>query len=233
MNEKLPFLVIGHRGCVDAGPENTLKSVRRALAIGCKMVEVDVHDIDGVLVAHHDDTVDRTSNGTGMLDGYTFGRLRELDFGEGEVIPTLDEVLDLCLGRAAVNIELKGSSRGALVVSLLQKRLRADRVVLSSFDWQKLSEVRSLSDVPIAVLVERARQFSAALVLAEELGAQWINLKLEVLKKSRVVIAHERGLSVAVYTVKTVGDLKKVLSSGADACFADNPEMVIDFLCDT
>jgi len=232
VNEKLPFLVIGHRGCVDGAPENTLMSVRRALEFGCKMVEVDVYVVDGILVVHHDETVDRTSNGKGKLDGYTFESLRKLDFGEGEMIPTLEELLDLCLGCAEVNIELKGPGTAAPVVSLLQRRELIDRVIISSFEWQQLREVRELSDVSIAVLVRHARQFSDALVLAGELAAQWVNLSMKVLTPSRVEKAHECGLYVAVYTVKFLGDLEKVLSSGADGCFADNPEMVIDFLCD-
>ncbi|PQJ30263.1 glycerophosphodiester phosphodiesterase [Rubritalea profundi] len=232
VNEKLPFLVIGHRGCVGAEPENTLRAIRRAIELGCMMVEVDVYFVDGELVVHHDQRVDRTSNGRGRLDGYTFESLRELDFGKGEIIPTLEEVLDLCLGRTEVNIELKGPRTAAPVVSLLLRRERVDRVILSSFEWEQLGEVRELSDVSVAVLVQHARQFPEGLDLAESLGALWINLGLKILTPARVASAHGRGLQVASYTVKSVGDLKKVLASGADACFADDPKMVIDFLCD-
>jgi glycerophosphoryl diester phosphodiesterase len=232
VNEKLPFLVIGHRGCVDGAPENTLMSVRRAIELGCKMVEVDVYVVDGVLVVHHDETIDRTSNGKGKLDGHTFESLRELEFGEGEVIPTLEEVLDLCLNRVEVNIELKGPGTAAPVVSMLQRRELIDRVIISSFEWQQLREVRDLSGTSIAVLVRHSRRFLDALDIAGELGAGWVNLSIKILAPSRVEKAHECGLSVAVYTVKSVGDLEKVLCSGADACFADNPEMVIGFLCD-
>ena len=231
VNEKLPFLVIGHRGCVGAEPENTLRSIRRAIELGCKMVEVDVYFIDGELVVHHDERVDRTSDGQGRLDSYSFESLRELDFGKGEIIPTLSEVLDVCLGRAEVNIELKGPRTAAPVVSLLLSRERVDKVILSSFDWEQLREVRQLSDLAIAVLVRHARKFPAGLDLAESLDAQWINLSLGVLTSTRVVSAHDRGLKVASYTVKSIVDLNKVLAAGADGCFADDPEMVLDFLC--
>ncbi len=232
VNEKLPFLVIGHRGCVGAEPENTLRAIRLALELGCEMVEVDVYFIDGRLVVHHDETVDRTSSAQGRLDGYSFEKLRELDFGKGEMIPTLEEVLDVCLERAVVNIELKGPRSASPVVALLAERASKDNVILSSFDWGLIGEVRELSDLPVAVLVQHARQFFDALELAGRLGCQWVNLGLNILTSARVVSAHDRGLRVASYTVKSMRDLKKVLASGADACFADDPEMVIDFLCD-
>ena len=233
MNEKLPFLVIGHRGCVAGEPENTLRGILKALELGCKMVEVDVYFVDGELVVHHDEKVDRTSNGKGRLDSHTFQRLRELDFGMGERIPTLGEVLELCLGKAEVNIELKGPRSAAPVVSLLLQRQKRDEVILSSFEWSQLREVRELGDWTVAVLVRHAWQFAEALELVEKLSAQWVNLSLGILTPASVLMAHGRGVRVACYTVKSLDDLKKVIASGADACFADDPEMVLRFLCDT
>ncbi len=231
VNEKLPILVIGHRGCVGVEPENTLRSIHRALELGCKMVEVDVYLVDGKLVVHHDEKVDRTSNGHGMIASYSFGHLRELDFGMGERIPTLEEVLDLCLLRAEVNIELKGPRTALPVVSLIAERQSMDEVILSSFEWGQIREVRELSNIPVAVLVRDAGLYSDALDLAVQLDAAWANLGLDILTAERVANAHERDLKVASYTVKSIEDLNKVLAAGADACFADDPEMVINFLC--
>lgn len=103
---------IAHRGYNSNAPENTLAAYREAAKHGFKYVECDVqHTKDGVPVLLHDETVDRTSNGTGAISSLTFNQVRALDFGKGEKIPTITEFLKLCraLGLHPY-IELKGSS---------------------------------------------------------------------------------------------------------------------------
>src|SRR5678815_3228387 len=110
-----PF-IIAHRGGSLEAPENTLASFRHAVDVGAKFVELDVQmSSDGGLVIIHDETLDRTTTGSGPVGALTFDELRELDAGvkkgdkwKGEKIPTLREVLDLCVGAGVgVVIELK------------------------------------------------------------------------------------------------------------------------------
>lgn len=231
MNENLPFLVIGHRGCVGVEPENTLRSVRAALDAGCQMIEVDVHLLEGELVVIHDFSVDRTTNGTGDVGGLRLSDLRELDAGKGEKVPFLCEVLELCYSRATLNIELKGEGSAEAVVSLLRLRGGADEVVVSSFDWQMLQRLR-LGDaqLPIAVLLDDGEKVESALEIARELGAVSLNPSLALLTKALVERAHNAGLAVCSFTVREPADLERVLSCHADACFADNPQMVFERL---
>lgn len=230
MNENLPFVVIGHRGCAGVEPENTLRGIRRAIELGCEMVEVDVHAVDGELVVIHDDSVNRTSSSKGLIVDFSLTELRELDFGQGEIIPLLVEVLDVCEGRVKLNVELKGKEVAALVVRLLKQRECRDDVVISSFDWSQLAQVRSQSDLPIAVLVRSKSDELAAFNLARELSAESINPSLRIIDRSFVELAHRMDLSVACYTVRSVEDAKKVINLGADACFADDPRMVMNLL---
>jgi glycerophosphoryl diester phosphodiesterase len=230
VNENLPFVVIGHRGCAGVEPENTLRGIRRAIDLGCEMVEVDVRKVDGELVLIHDDSVDRTSSSKGRIEDFSLTELRDLDFGKGEVIPLLVEVLNLCEGKVKLNIELKGKGVAVLVVSLLKQREGRDDVVISSFDWSQLTQVSSQSDLPIAVLVLNKSEELAAFDLARELSAESINPSLEMIDRSFVELAHRMGLSVACYTVISVADAKKVIKLGADACFADDPQMVMNLL---
>lgn len=102
------MICFGHRGACGHEPENTLRSVRRALELGADGIEVDVHLADGRLVVIHDDTLNRTTNGTGPVAEKSFACLRSLNAGQGERIPTLEEVFDTVNRRAIVNIELKG-----------------------------------------------------------------------------------------------------------------------------
>lgn len=230
VNENLPFVVIGHRGCAGIEPENTLRGVRRAIELGCQIVEVDVHIVGGELVVIHDESVDRTSDSRGLLEDWSFSELRKMDFGKGERIPLLEEVLDVCEGKVRLNIEFKGKGVAASVVSLLKKRKSKDDVIISSFDWDQLKKVRGLSDLPIGVLVEAKSEVSAAFTLAKKLRAEGINPSLEIIDRSFVTQAHRLGLKVACYTICSIEDARKVIDLGADACFADDPRVVMKLL---
>ena len=227
MNENLSFLVIGHRGCAGVEPENTLLGVERAIEMGCPMVEVDVHLVEGELVVMHDFTVDRTTNGSGDLADMKRDYLSGLDAGKGEQVPTLLEVLDVCHERVAVNIELKGAGTADSVVELLQQR-EGDEVVVSGFDWGMLGRVRDLDEsVPLAVLVDQKGKVDEAFDLTEKLQAMAINPSVNILSEALVQRAHSLDLMVCSFTVQTAADLKKVREAGADACFADDPRMVM------
>src|SRR6202012_4908706 len=109
----------GHRGARGHEPENTVRSVRRALELGADGVEVDVHLADGELVVIHDETMFRTNNGRGHVADKTFAELRLLDAGAGERIPTLAEIFDAVNRRAVINVELKGPHTAAPVAELI------------------------------------------------------------------------------------------------------------------
>lgn len=92
-------LCIAHRGAFVEAPENTLKSFKLAMEMGADMIELDVRlTKDRKVVVIHDDTIDRTSNGSGAVRDYTLDELKQFDFGEGEKIPTLEEVFELIKG---------------------------------------------------------------------------------------------------------------------------------------
>ena len=88
-------LKVGHRGARAYEPENTLRSFRKALELGVNAVELDVRRTkDGELVVIHDDKVDRTTNGRGLVNELTLEEIEKLDAGKGEKIPTLEEALE-------------------------------------------------------------------------------------------------------------------------------------------
>ena len=130
-------LVIAHRGDTAAAPENTLAAFAAAIDAGADGIEFDVHPSrDGALVVHHDYYLDRTTNGAGLVSGYTLAELRTLDAGAwfderfaGESIPTLEEVLSLAAGHVRLEIELKGTTLPFLERAL--EAIRAADVVAS------------------------------------------------------------------------------------------------------
>ena len=114
-------LCIGHRGAKGLLPENTLPSFEHAINVGCDWVELDVYHVDGELLVIHDKSVERTTNGKGLVSELSFDEIRALDAGGGHSVPTLQEVIDLVDRRCRINVELKGPATAKPVSDLLSR----------------------------------------------------------------------------------------------------------------
>ncbi|MFZ3070119.1 MAG: glycerophosphodiester phosphodiesterase family protein [Anaerolineaceae bacterium] len=157
--EKTPIpLIFAHRGASALAPENTLAAFRLARQLGADGIELDVMlSADDRLVVIHDDTVDRTTNGSGKVAGMPYAALRELDAGahfgsafRGEQLPTLTEVYEELGGKLLINVELKNYSHpfDALtrhVIALTERFNLQDSVLLSSFNPTNLSRARHIN----------------------------------------------------------------------------------------
>lgn len=143
------MLVIAHRGGPDRAPENTLAAFRTAIAVGADGVELDCQrSRDGALVVIHDETVDRTTNGRGQVGDLSLAELRALDAGQGEPVPTFEEVLGLAqAGGVQLVAEIKSPH---LYPGLEIEMFRAveaagylDRTIFISFDWEALKRLQA------------------------------------------------------------------------------------------
>lgn len=210
-------------------PENTLASFARALELGAPWVELDVYLVDGMLVVFHDDTLERTTNGRGRLDACSFEQLRRLDAGGGQRVPTLEEVFDLCQGRAGINVELKGPGTAEAVAAFLHTQYRLGwepgQVLVSSFDHRALARFRQLEpETPLGALYYGAPVDNAA--QAEALGASTLHPSLDFVDAELVQDAHRRGLKVLVYTVNSEEDIARMRALGVDGVFTNYPERI-------
>jgi glycerophosphoryl diester phosphodiesterase len=229
----MALLVIAHRGASGTCPENTLAAFRRAEALGAHMIELDVQlSRDGEVVVVHDDTIDRTTDGTGAVSAQTLAALRRLDAGawfgatyRGERIPTLAEVLAEI--RLPVNVELKAGGgadleRRTLEVVTTAQALR--RVVFSSFDAQALVRMRDLTaDADLAVLWTR-RAVAPAIELAKRVGARGLHLRKTAADPRSLAAARENDLEVRVWTVNEPREFAPLSRLGASGVFTDYPE---------
>ena len=199
------------------------------IAAGCHWLEFDVQlHTSGALFVLHDLTLERTTNGSGLAADCEWAALRALDAGQGQQIPTLDEVLKLIDQRAGVNIELKTwDGSAAAVAECLRARLAdgwpVEQFLVSSFHLPELYEFKQLlPEVPVAVLLCGVPLDWAA--SASELQAVALNQSAEFVDARLVADAKARGLKVNVYTVNETSEYARLAAMGIDGVFTDVPD---------
>jgi glycerophosphoryl diester phosphodiesterase len=224
------MICIGHRGACGHEPENTLRSVRRALELGAHGIEIDVYFVDGELIVIHDAKLDRTTNGAGYVARKTFAHLRTLDAGQGEQIPTLREVFETVNRNAFINIELKGRQTAKPVSALIGEYIaehgwRYEDFLVSSFNR---SELRAVSDprIPIGLLLTRPTRLYG--LSARRVRASAVNPAARYVSAKFVEDAHRRGLRVFAYTANAPAEIERLRHAGVDGVFTDFPERVVN-----
>ncbi|MCA0297309.1 MAG: glycerophosphodiester phosphodiesterase [Actinobacteria bacterium] len=229
-----------HRGASAYAPENTLPAFARALELGAEGVEFDVQlTADGVPVVIHDETLERTTDGTGRVADHTLDQLRRVVAaagkpGFGDVrVPTLTEVLDVVVPAGVdINIELKNSVEPypgleEQVLAAVRTYRIADRVVLSSFNHYSLRRLRALGATPqLAVL------YSDLLYkpwrYASRLGMGAIHPPARfVLGHGFVRKARAAGVAVRPWVVNGERKLARMFRWEADAVFTDVPDVAL------
>jgi glycerophosphoryl diester phosphodiesterase len=222
------MIVTSHRGAGFLEPENTLRAIRRAIDLGADQVEIDVHlTQDGHLVLMHDATVDRTTNGTGTVAELTLTAIRQLDAGQGERVPTLEEVLALTDGKITPQIELKGPGVGSAVIKTLHSLRCTEKVILTSFLHQQLAEARQLDpDIHTGALWGRLPE--NVVLQAERLGVQALHLWHQFITPEIVTDAHARGLLVRAWNANKEEEMQRLIDLGVDAIGSDRPDLLLD-----
>jgi glycerophosphoryl diester phosphodiesterase len=236
--------VIAHRGFSGAAPENTLAAVRAAVKVGADMVEIDVTlTSDGKIVVIHDETVDRTTNGSGKVSDFSLAELQQLDAGAwfaprfaGERIPTLDAVLDEVEGRILLNVEIKSEAvvRGIVtkVASAIQRQGMIDQVVVSSFSPKALREVHSEAPkIRTAVLYNtKFHKGQDAVEIVTDLGASVFNIKRQRLTKKMQRRCQNLEIPIGIYTVNDPRRMRRLVKKGINAIFTDHPDRLLEIL---
>lgn len=228
-----PVLVVGHRGASGYAPENTMASFKLAHEMGADMVELDVYvSVDGTLVVMHDDTVDRTTDGTGRIEDMTLEQIQKLDAGakfdekfKGERVPTLEEVLSWAADKIEVNIEIKGAGCEPGVVELVRKYKMTDKVLVSSFHHEYLVKIKELApEIKTGALIDDIKDINA---IVDECHPDAINPRYTQLGKKQVREAHDLGLKVNVYTVNDAVTMRMMISTGVDSIITNYPDVLI------
>jgi glycerophosphoryl diester phosphodiesterase len=224
-------LAIGHRGNCLFAPENTLASFAAALG-KADFVEFDGRlSSDGVLVVMHDDTVNRTTSGTGAVASLTLAQLQALDAGSwfstsftGERIPTLAQAVQTILPQATPLIHQYTGSPAQYVAALAQLGATTN-VVVQSFDWTFLSSLHALEPkIPLAALGSGALTADQVTSMIQA-GARTVAWEQSTITSNEVAMVHNAGLSLFVWTVDGPA-IKTFIDLGVDGVISDDPGMV-------
>lgn len=233
------MLVIAHRGASGHAPENTMAAFRRALEMGAKAIEFDVHQtLDHELVVAHDDDLRRCGKDKRRMRNLHWeGEGETVDVGawfdprfKGERMPLLSELFDLVPPSVEMHLEIKHGSSvypgiEERVVDFLHHRGALMRTLVSSFDHAALYSIRSLDEkVRIGYLLGLTT-LKTAFREMKELSAESLNLSIRQTTARAVKAAHERNHKVLVYTVNTPADRDRLAKLGVDGIFCNYPEL--------
>ena len=256
-NECVPTTVqrVAHRGGSRLAPENTMAAFRTALTLPIDAIECDVQMTrDGHVIVFHDNTVERLTDGEGNILDLDFAALRSLNaaahFPDGwpqtQRIPTLKEVLKFAKARTSVYIEIKSSKRNGVygrypgIVEAVVQEVRSagmlDTVLIISFDWPILMQIKSLEPaLRTGAIVSSDRwkpeiqdMTQATETLVSQLsifGIDWINLDSDLFSMEMLTTVHRLNLKLGLWTVNTLEALQQFANVGVDSLTSDRPDL--------
>jgi len=244
-------LVFAHRGGAALAPENTLAAFDHGLARGADGLELDVHlSRDGVVMVHHDYTLDRTTNLRGPISQRTASELARADAGwnfrvgeaypfrgRGIGVPTLGEVLKRYPGvRTIVELKTGQAELAQAVVAAIRAAEAVNRVCVGSFDVRGLRVVRALEP---ALATSGARREVLYSLLRVGCGCSMNSTSycgyqvpersglVRVVSRAWINAAHHAGLGVHVWTVDRPDDALRLVEFGVDALITDRPDVIV------
>lgn len=246
--------VIGHRGAAGYAPENTLEGIHTAADMGVEWVELDVKlTKDDVPILFHDDMLERTTNGSGLVAETTYEELKQFEagswFGEsftGIKVPTLEEALDVLIERnLGLNLEIKpcpGRERETAEVTLdLLSQIWDDHthLLISSFQHVSLEVARDMAgDWARGLLLapeKNAKGDDEGInpdwrEIADYLDVKTVNLGASIATREIVEQVIDEDLIPLIYTVNDPMEARKYQSWGVESVFSDEPDVIIENL---
>lgn len=240
MKLKIPP-VIGHRGAAAYAPENTLESIRTAAEMGVQWVEFDVKlTKDSVPILFHDETLDRTTNGSGLVAERTLDEIRDLEAGSwfsdgfaGIKIPTLEEAIDVLMQHnLGMNLELKPcpgreKETAEATLDLLSKVWdEHDKILISSFQYVSLETAMDMAPDWARGLLLETEWPDNWKELADYLDATTININGNTATRDMVEEIIDLEKPILAYTINDPLRARLLRSWGVDAVFTDDPDAI-------
>ena len=245
-----PFRIIAHRGASGYAPENTMAAFERAVKMGATEVETDVaFTQDRRLLLFHDNTLDRTTNGSGLPEDYTLDELKRLDAGSwvderlswdrdyaGEKLITLQELLDRFGDTLTYHVEIKKPTSGLVpaVVGAIRERGLIDNVFIAACDDdESLQEAMRLSPgIRVASAPETGIRKNGARAIEEcaAKGYAMVTLASSNHSKSLVDLAHSLGIEARSSGIANREQMIEAAEIGCNGMTINWPDWLMDYV---
>jgi glycerophosphoryl diester phosphodiesterase len=240
---RYPFLdwpgpiAFAHQGAHrPGGPgENTMSAFEAAIEMGYRYIETDVHaTADGVLVALHDDTLDRVTDRSGVIGDLSWSEVRKARVGGTEPVPLLEDLLGLWPD-IRVNVDPKHDAAVGPLVEVIRRTRAIDRVCIGAFSDRRLARIRamlgprlctSMGPRQVARLVAASRGVPSGRFTAACVQVPVKRGPLPLVTERFLSTAHHRGLKVHVWTVNDPAEMRRLLDMGVDGVMTDAPDVL-------
>ena len=228
-------LVIGHACAAGEAPANTLAGVRSCLDAGAEAMEIDVQlSSDGVPVLMHDETVDRTTDLSGLLRSFTFAELHNANAGGGEPVPSLDELLSLVAGRLTVMCELKQTTGDPeydqklvdAVIGVVAKHEANPWTAIHSFQPAMVERARNTEPRISATIISppvKGDEIDRLLGALLKRNGQALSIEHHCIDRELIVKAKRRQVTVWSWTADTESDWVRLIDAGVDGIITNVP----------
>jgi len=222
---------MGHRGASKIAPENTLKAFKEAIRLKADSVEFDVQEtVEGEIVIIHDYDTLRTAGTEGIIKQMTLKELKKLNFGNGEQIPTLLELVELAKDKISLNCEIKVEGIAKNIIQIFQDADILDSTIVSSFIHEELIKIQKIEpQLKLATLVPtEAGKFSdwnykkKLIDYTSENNYFAINPLYKLADKQFIEYAHEKNIKVFPWTVDSGIAMKKLINMGTDGIITND-----------
>ena len=228
-------IAFAHRGGASDNPENTMPAVQHAVDLGYTYLETDVHATsDGVLVAFHDDSLDRTTDRTGKIDDLPWSEVRRARVDGREPIPLFEDLMEQ-FPEARINIDCKANSGVDALIASLRRLDCLNRVLVGGFSDARLRRFRA--EFGDALCTSFGPQQIAALRFTGRIpwGGEAAQVpvrqgRLTIVNEQVLERAHRRGVQVHVWTVDHADEMHRLLDLGVDGLMTDRPQILKDVL---
>jgi glycerophosphoryl diester phosphodiesterase len=255
-----PPLVIAHQGGDGVWPGDTMYAFQNAVEIGADVLEMDAHITkDGQIVLMHDEKVDRTTDGTGLIEDLTLPELKQLDAayqwsndegktfpyrGQGIQVPTLEELFQkFPQMRYVIEIKLTRNPIDKPLCGLIRKYDMQDKVVIASFHDEAMQNFRktcpqvatSASRGEVTKFVLLGKVFLSGLVTPQYQSIQppydpEVSMNISIMTKRFIHEAHAKNVAVEPWTVDDPQRMRQYIEWGVDGIMTDRPDLMIEVL---
>jgi glycerophosphoryl diester phosphodiesterase len=234
-------LAFAHQGAhtPDGPGENTMAAFERAVALGYRYLETDAHvTADGVLVAFHDDRLDRLTDRAGVIGDLPWAEVKAARVRDHDGIPLLEDILT-AWPDVRVNIDPKHDAAVGPLIELIDRTGTVDRVCFGAFSDRRLARVRaglgprvctSMGPRQVARLMAAARGLPGGSFAAACVQVPVRQGPVPLVTERFVRAAHDRGLQVHVWTINDAGEIGRLLDLGVDGIMTDRTDVLKDVL---